>query len=72
MPIPFILLELYDMIMDLGIVTCCTHQDGHYMSAFFLCYYALTDSVSLMVNYMVLQEEAKEESDDDMGFSLFD
>jgi hypothetical protein len=49
-----------------------TNQDGHYMSAFFLCYYAITDSVSLMVNYMVLQEEAKEESDDDMGFSLFD
>ncbi len=58
--------------MDLGIVTCCTHQDGHYMSAFSLCYYALTDSVSLMVNYMVLQVEEKEESDDDMGFSLFD
>jgi hypothetical protein len=38
----------------------------------FLCYYGLTDSVCLMFNYMVLQEEAKEESDDDMGFSLFD
>jgi len=25
-----------------------------------------------MVNYVVLQEEAKEESDEDMGFSLFD
>jgi hypothetical protein len=60
------------VIMGLRIVTCCTHQDGHYMSAFFWCYYGLTDLVCLMVNYMFLQEEAKEESDEDMGFSLFD
>jgi hypothetical protein len=26
----------------------------------------------LMENFVCLQEEAKEESDDDMGFSLFD